>query len=140
MRKWFRRLKSTDIIFVVLFSFFRVDSAEISHKDVSGQDRMEDGGTFLFETEVEDMMGLILPLLLFPWLFIVLLDPMRASFSVKRGGCSYLCWLRKVWVLPDDERFGGMLVRYVPVMLVRISVVRRVCCHFCIFWRVVGCL
>ena len=28
-------------------------------KDVSGHDRMEDGGTsFLFETEVEDMMGL----------------------------------------------------------------------------------
>ena len=99
MRKWFRRLKSTDIIFVMLFSFFFffcVDSAEISHKDVSGQDRMEDGGTsFLFETEVEDMMGLILPLLLFPWLFIVLLDPMRASFPVKRGGCSSLCWFRK---------------------------------------------
>ena len=61
-------------------------------KDVTGHDRMEDGGTsFLFETEVEDMMGLILPLLLFPWLFIVLLDPMRASFPVKRGGCSFLC-------------------------------------------------
>jgi hypothetical protein len=65
-------------------------------KDVSGQDRMEDEGiSLLFETEVEDMMGLILPLLLFLWLFIVLLDPMRASFSVKRGGCSYLCWFRK---------------------------------------------
>ena len=65
-------------------------------KDVSGQDRMEDEGTsLLFETEVEDMMGLILPLLLFLWLFIVLLDPMRASFPVKRVGGSSLSWFRK---------------------------------------------
>ena len=98
MRKWFRRLKSTDIIFVMLFSFllFAWIVLKFPTKDVSGHDRMEDGGTsFLFETEVEDMMGLILPLLLFPWLFIVLLDPMRASFPVKRGGCSSLCWFRK---------------------------------------------
>ena len=100
MRKWFRRLKSTDIIFVMLFSFFFFFFAWIvlkfPTKEVSGQDRMEDEGTsLLFETEAEDMMGLILPLLLFPWLFIVLLDPMRASFSVKRGGCSSLCWFRK---------------------------------------------
>jgi len=66
---------------------------------------------------------LILPLLLFLWLFIALLDPMRARFS-GRGVIVHACVgfgslkAMKCLVLPDDERFGGMMVRYVPVRLV----------------------
>ena len=64
-------------------------------KNVSRQDRMEvegAGWSLLFETEAKDMMGLTLPLLLLLGLFIILSDPMRTNFTVKKGGCAYLCW------------------------------------------------
>ena len=101
-------MKSTDIIFVMLFSFSAGIVLKFPTKDVSGQDRMEvEGTSLLFEMEAEDMMGLILPLLLFLGLFIVLSDPMRDSFSVKRGGCSYLCRFRMLNRLKSSCRISN---------------------------------
>ena len=54
MRKWFRGVKSTDITFVVLFSFSAWIVLEYPAKDVSGLDRTKDEGvSLLFETVVE---------------------------------------------------------------------------------------
>ena len=78
---------------------------------------------FLCCSRLKWRCDLILPLLLFLWLFIALLGPMRASFFWKRvivHACVGFGSLKavKCLVLPDDERFGGMMVRYVPVRLV----------------------
>ena len=54
MRKWFRGVESTDITFVVLFSFSEWIVLEYPAKDISGLDRTKDEGiSLLFETEVE---------------------------------------------------------------------------------------